>query len=272
MLSDAVPARSPQRITSRHNPLVTRYRAAARGENADQILLDGPHLLTDALAAGVTVLHAVVAATASDRPDIRALMTDLGRARVDVALLAPPVMATVSPVKSSSVVVALALRPVLNATRLYAGTAPLVVIAHDVQDPGNLGAIVRASEAGHATSVIVAGACADPFGWKALRGSSGSALRLPVGSAADAASAIAEARGHGCRVIATIPRSGRSLYDTDLRGASAILIGGEGPGLTPELVARADATLTIPMRMPVESLNAAVAAAVIVYEALRQRS
>ena len=272
MLSDAVPVRSPQRITSRHNPLVTRYRAAARGETIDQILLDGPHLVGDALAAGVVMSHAVVVSTASDRPDIRALMADLERAGVDVALVAPQVMATVSPVRSSSAIVALARRPVGDTARLYAGTAPLVVVAYDVQDPGNLGAIVRAAEAGQATSVIAAGACADPFGWKALRGSAGSALRLPIAIAADVASVIADARQHGCRVVATVPRGGRSLYDTDLRGASAILIGGEGPGLTPALIARADATLTIPMRTPVESLNAAVAAAVIVYEALRQRS
>jgi RNA methyltransferase, TrmH family len=272
MLSDAVPARSPSRITSRHNPLVTRYRLAARGEATDQMLLDGPHLLADALAAGLTVTHAVVASTAADRPDVRALTTSLERKGTEVALLAPQVMAAVSPVRSSSAIVALANRPAANGGRLFARASPLVVIANDIQDPGNLGAIVRAAEAGQATSVIAAGACADPFGWKALRGSSGSALRLPVGTAADAASAVADARRHGCRIVATVPRGGRSLYDTDLRGAAAILIGGEGPGLDPDLIAQADTTLTIPMRAPVESLNAAVAAAVIVYEALRQRS
>jgi len=272
MLSDAVPARSPSRITSRHNPLVTRYRLAARGDAADQMLLDGPHLLADALAAGLTVTHAVVASTAADRPDVRALMTSLERKGTEVALLAPQVMAAVSPVRSSSAIVALAHRPAANSGRLFATASPLVVVAHDIQDPGNLGAIVRAAEAGQATSVIAAGACADPFGWKALRGSSGSALRLPVGTAADAASAVADARRHGCRIVATAPRGGRSLYDTDLRGAAAILIGGEGPGLDPDIIAQADTTLTIPMRAPVESLNAAVAAAVIVYEALRQRS
>jgi TrmH family RNA methyltransferase len=88
---------------------------------------------------------------------------------------------------------------------------------------------VRAAEAGHATSVIAAGACADPFGWKALRGSSGSALRLPIGAASTAEAAVAEARRHGCRVIATVPRGGRSLYDVDLRSGAAILIGRRRP-------------------------------------------
>ena len=272
MLSDAVPSRPPRRITSRHNADIARYRAVARGETPDQLLLDGPHLVADALAAGVSFESAAVVSTALDRPDIRELLSGLERAGVPVVVTTPQVMAVVSPVRSSSAIVALAARPTADPARLYGGRAPLVLVAHDVQDPGNMGAIVRAAEAGHATSVIASGACADPFGWKALRGSSGSALRLPIGTAANPASAMTDARRHGCRVIATVPRGGRSLYDTDLRGAAAILIGGEGPGLDPALVEQADATLTIPMRSPVESLNAAVATAIVVYEALRQRT
>src|SRR4051812_34072524 len=211
MLSDAVPARSPSHITSCHNPLVNRYRLAARGEAADQMLLDGPHLLAEALAAHVAVTHAVVASTAVDRPDVRTLMTSLERIGTEVALLAPEVMSAVSPVRSSSAIVAVAHRPAANGGRLFATASPLVIVAHDVQDPGNLGAIVRAAEAAQATSVIAAGGCADPFGWKALRGSAGSALRLPIGTSPDAASAVADARRHGCHIVATTPRGGRSL-------------------------------------------------------------
>ncbi len=271
MLSDAVPSRAPRRISSRNNPDIARYRAVARGEAADRLLLDGSHLVADALAAGLPLESAAVLSTALERPEIRALMATLERAGVDVVVTTPQVMAVVSPVRSSSAIVAIAQRPAADAARLYAGTAPLVLIAHDVQDPGNLGAIVRAAEAGHATSVIAAGACADPYGWKALRGSSGSALRLPIGTAPNPVAAVAEARRHGCRTIATVPRGGRPLYDVDLRGAAAILIGGEGPGLDAATIKQADERLTIPMQAPVESLNAAVAAAIVVYEALRQR-
>ena len=271
MLSDAVPSRAPRRISSRNNPNIARYRAVARGETPDRILLDGPHLVADALAKGLLLESAAVLSTAIERPEVRRLMAELERIGVDVVVTTAEVVAAVSPVRSSSAIVALAPRPAAEAERLYAGNAPLVLIAHDVQDPGNMGAIVRAAEAGHATSVIAAGACADPFGWKALRGSSGSALRLPIGAAPTAAAAIAEARRHGCRVVATVPRGGRSLYDVDLRTGAAILIGGEGPGLDAATVELADERLTIPMQAPVESLNAAVAAAIVVYEALRQR-
>ena len=111
-------------------------------------------------------------------------------------------------------------------------TAPLVVVAVDVQDPGNVGAIVRVAEAGGATGVIAAGASADPFGWKALRGSMGSALRLPVVRATDTADALADARRHGCRIVATVPRGGRPLFDDRLSTArSPILDRRRRPGL-----------------------------------------
>jgi TrmH family RNA methyltransferase len=182
-----------------------------------------------------------------------------------------PVMGAISPVRSPTGIVAIARRPERDVDEFYKGTSPLVVIATDVQDPGNLGAIVRVAEAGGASSVIAAGASADPFSWKALRGSMGSALRLPVERVADAESAVAEARKRGCRIVATVPRGGKSLYESTLKGKNAILIGGEGPGLSESLIASADERITIPMASPVESLNAATTAAVIVFEARRQR-
>jgi RNA methyltransferase, TrmH family len=147
-----------------------------------------------------------------------------------------------------------------------------VVIAVDVQDPGNVGAIVRVSEAGGAAGFVAGGACACPFGWKAMRGSMGSALRLPIAVQRDAASTIAEPRRHGCRIVAAVPRDGRSIFQVDYAGSVAILIGGEGTGLPAPVVAAADERVTVPMQPPVESLNAAVTAALIVYEAFRQRS
>lgn len=250
---------------------MARYRAAARGDAAT-ILLDGIHLVSDALAARLHIRDAAVAAHAADRDrDIAALMRSLVEAKADVVTATAPVMAAMSPVRSPSPIIALADRPAASLPNLFADAAPLVVLAIDVQDPGNLGAIVRVAEAGGASGVIVGGASADPFGWKALRGSMGSALRLPI-VVAETAAAVAELRLRGCRLVATAPRDGRSVFDVDLRQSIAVVIGGEGSGLDPALIAGADERVTIPMQAPVESLNAAVTAALIVYEAKRQRT
>jgi TrmH family RNA methyltransferase len=118
---------------------------------------------------------------------------------------------------------------------------------------------------------MAAGQSADPFGWKALRGSMGSGLRLPIVRETSPESAVATARRHSLRIAATVPRGGTTLYGADLTGAVAVLIGGEGPGLPRAIIDAADIRLTISMQPPVESLNAAVTAALIVYEARRQR-
>jgi RNA methyltransferase, TrmH family len=257
-------------ITSRSNPLVARFRDAANGDGA-VVLLDGAHLVADAIAAGAAIAIAAVTTASRGKPEIAAIADALAQRGVEVAIVGASVMNAISPVRSPSGIVAIADRPARRVADVFARDVPLVVVAIDVQDPGNVGAIVRAAEAAGATGVVAAGASADPFGWKALRGSMGSALRLPVAIAADADEPIDEARRRGCRVVATVPRDGNQLFETDLSGPVALLVGGEGAGLPPSLAAGAATRVTIPMQPPVESLNAAVTAAVILYEAYRQR-
>ena len=258
-----------KRVTSRRNPLVARYRSVALGEVADLLLLDGTHLIAEALAAGIRLCQVVVTAEALGRRAVRELAARLDERHVETLIAAQPVMDAISPVRSSSGIVAIGKRPVCDEQRMFAGAAPLVLITAEVQDPGNLGAIVRVAEA---AGVVAAGSGADPFGWKALRGSMGSAFRLPLASTPHADQAVAHARRHACRIVVTLPQGGRSVFDVDLRSAVAVLIGGEGAGLQPALIEGADERVTIPMARPVESLNAAVTAALIVYEASRQRA
>jgi TrmH family RNA methyltransferase len=260
-----------RRITSRQNSVVAQYRALARGESPDLLLLDGTHLINDALGAGLRLHHLMVAAEALTDADIRPLVERATSRDVDVAVASAPVMDAASPVRSASPIIAIAGRPVL-ASRVFAGKPVLVLIACDIQDPGNLGAMTRVAEAAGASGFIAAGQSADPFGWKAVRGSMGSAFRLPIATGTTTESAVAEARRHGCRIIATVPRAGVSLFNADLTGSIAILIGGEGAGLSEQLIASADERVTIPMQAPVESLNAAVTAALIAYEVRRRRS
>jgi TrmH family RNA methyltransferase len=260
-----------RRIASRHNPIVARFRQAARGESDRVVLLDGVHLVSEALDAGLPIHEAAISADAERVAALHTLIVRLQAAGVEPVAVTPSVLAAISPVRSPSALVALADRPsqqdFVSSTR-----SPLLVVAVDVQDPGNLGAIVRVAEAGGANGIVVAGASADPFGWKALRGSMGSALRLPINVTRDTSSALSHLRSHHhCRIVATVPRGGQFIHDSNLTGPLAVLIGAEGSGLPDQVVADADQLVTITMKPPVESLNAAVTAALLVYEAQRQR-
>lgn len=258
-------------ITSRQHPLVRAFQAAARGEGA-LALLDGWHLLHDAVDAGMAV--DLVATTGGPRTQAdAALLTRLSRdSTAVVCSVSNSVMDAVSPVRTPSGIAALVRRPDVAMAQLLVPAPPLIVVAVDLQDPGNLGAMIRSAEAGGATGVVVAGASADPWSWKALRAAMGSTFRLPVQSQADPMAAGDALSGHGLTLLATVPRGGVPMQTADLRGSVALLLGGEGSGLSAALVARADVLLSIPMAMPVESLNVAVAAGVLVYEARRQRT
>ncbi|HTK29017.1 MAG TPA: RNA methyltransferase [Vicinamibacterales bacterium] len=258
-------------ITSRQNAIVSRYRAAARGERPD-LLIDGVHLVRDAIDARLRLVEAAVRGDAAAGAEVAGLLEALRGRNVEIALVSPPVMQALSPVRSAAPIVAIARRPSHTEALVYAGPNPFVVIPVDVQDPGNVGAILRVAEAAGAAGAVCAGACADPYGWKALRGSMGSALRLPLLVEASPAAAIDAARLHGCRIVAAVPRGGRPPADLRAAGPVAILVGGEGAGLPPSIIDRADDCVTIPMAPPVESLNTAVAAAILLYEVRRQRT
>jgi len=261
-------------ISSRHNAIVARSRAVAAGDDRTLLLLDGAHLVSEAIDAGLAFEQVVVSSDERDRADIRPLVERLSRVGAAILTANNRVMSAVSPVRSPSPIVALVARPRESNGRLFQGASTLLIVAAHVQDPGNMGAIVRVAEAAGASGLIAAGRSADPFGWKALRGSMGSALRLPIATRPSPEEAAADARRHGCRVVATLPDgtgATPSLFETDLSGPLAVLVGSEGAGLSAAAIGDADVRVTIPMRPPVESLNTAVTAALVLYEARRQR-
>jgi RNA methyltransferase, TrmH family len=258
-------------LSSRHHPLVAACRKLARGGDGDRVLLDGAHLVSEALRAGIRL--DVVAATSRTlaEPEGGRLAADVTAAGADLVQVSEAMMSAMSPVPTPSGIVAIGRRPAWSIEDVLAAAPQLVVVAVDVQEPGNVGAIVRAAEACGATGVACCGASADPFGWKALRGAMGSTLRLPVAAGVSVGAVSAAARRHGVRVAATVPRGGTDPRGVDLRSPVACIVGGEGPGLPPALIDSADLVLSLPMRAPVESLNVAVAAALLVYEASSQR-
>lgn len=245
------------------------FVAAARGDTRT-ILLDGWHLLHDAVAAAIDIK--AVAVSVPPRVPADAALVDRLAGRVRVVTVSAPVMRAMSPVRTPSGVAALAARPEVHFDALLVPPPPLVVVPIHLQDPGNAGALIRAAEAGGATGVLLGGASADPWGWKALRAAMGSTFRLPVVREPDVQKVCEALRGAGLRLIAAVPRDGAPPDTLDLRGPTALLLGGEGGGLEADVVAAADERVSLPMRAPVESLNVAVAGALLVYEARRQRT
>ena len=259
-------------ITSRQNSSVQAFRELARKRKPtdDRVLLDGWHLLIEARQAGVPIERAVFTSDILDKTEIARVAHELTDAGAEVISVTGAVMEALSPVRTPSGVVAIGRRETVTPDAVFAQSPQLVLLSVDVQDPGNLGAIVRAAEAAGATGVVACGASADPFGWKALRGSMGSAFRVPI-ARASVHQAMRAARAARVQVLAAVARVGHPLFETDLRGPTAVLIGGEGSGLPLGLLEQADALVSIPMRAPVDSLNVAVAAALLLYEAARQR-
>ena len=254
-------------ITSRRHPMVDGFRELAESPDPEgrRLLLDGAHLVEAAQAAGCEL---EVVAMASGTPDIA---ERLRRSGVEVIAVNDDVLRAISPVKTPSGVVAVVRRQPASLGSMSQRADALIVVAVDVQDPGNLGSLMRAAEAGGATGIVVAGNSAHPFGWKTLRGSMGSALRLPVVQL-PLEGALSAMRTAGVATVAAVPLNGTPLDQFNWTGRLAILLGGEGAGLPHAVVAASDHRVSIPMAEPVDSLNVAVAGALLVYAARRMRT
>lgn len=257
-------------ITSRRHPLVSRCRDAADG-STDEVLLEGPHLVAEALDMRLPLPAVIVAEGAEARAEIAAIVTRARQQDVPVHHVTPAVLDAASPTRTPTGVIALASLDLSPLERLLVPAPALVTVSLGIQDPGNVGTLVRSSEAAGATGFLALPGTAHPFGWKALRGSMGSALRLPIGRAADRDAAIRDLQAHGLRLVALTAEAGIPLEQADLTGALAICAGAEGPGLPADVLALADVQVRIPMRAPVESLNVGVAASLVLFEVARQR-
>jgi TrmH family RNA methyltransferase len=262
-------------MTGASHSSVKRYRELARNSHTNglerELLLDGAHLLIEAHKSRLPIESAAFEQAALDDPETKALAERLVAEGADIFIVSRKTLESMSPVRTPSGVIGIARRTLPSLADALTSPHALVVVAHDVQDPGNVGGIMRTAEAAGATAFVATASTADPLGWKALRGSMGSALRLPIarGEIGDVVRAL---RNAGIRTSALVPRDGQPLFETDFRTPSALILGSEGAGVPADLLRQVDCRITIPMQQPVESLNVGVAAALVLYEAYRQRA
>ncbi len=261
-------------ITSRQNRTIKDIRRLRRskGDRA-RVLLEGPHLVAEALAAGLELETVLMVPGFLDEgaegSELRALTAELPEPPTEVA---PELLEEVADADSPRGLVALARLP-----RGGVGTLPVrpdgvYLYLEGLQDPGNLGALARSAEAAGAAGLALSPGTAHPNHPRALRGSAGSLLRLPVavGTAASELEDHLRAGKAAPRWAALAPRGGTDLWQADLSGCLVLALGAEGPGLSQELEGRCTLRLTIPLAEPVESLNATVAASLVLFEVRRR--
>jgi TrmH family RNA methyltransferase len=258
-------------IRSRSNPAVRRFRSLKQGgPDADLLLIEGTKLLEEALAADARVVEVAATPAAATRPRVAALLASLRDRRVPVRLLDEDVLASLSEAETSQGVLALARRPTFAEDAPFRGV-PLVVVGVALQNPGNLGGLIRTAEAAGATGAFFTEGSADPMSWKALRGSMGSAFRLPHVGGLSLRELGKRLRARGIALVATVAEGGEAYDQARLDGPLALFFGNEGSGLPEGVLAGADRRLRIPLAGRVDSLNVGVAAGVVLFEAARQR-
>jgi TrmH family RNA methyltransferase len=254
-------------IQSRDNPLykeLVKLSGSARQRGkVNQTLLDGAHLLASYLDAGMQPQHVLLNAAALDDAEIIAL---LGRMDgVPVTQLDEKLFAGLSELKTPTGIIALIDVPVPDTP---VAQSRFALLLEDIQDPGNLGSMLRSAAAAGCDAVFLSPGCADAWSPKVLRAAMGGHFALHIHELQDLP---AMAKAFTGMLLATTLQGTLSLYDCDLSGNLAFLIGNEGAGLNDELLNLATKTITIPMRGKVESLNAAAATAICLFEAARQQ-
>jgi TrmH family RNA methyltransferase len=259
-----------ERLESRENRWLKRFRAALRDgpeDGAGAVGLEGPRLVAEALRSGLEIAGLLVADSGERH---LARLKPLLPADLHVLRTTDRLFASVADTETPQGIAVL-VEPRRWSWDDLMGATPLVVVLAGVQDPGNVGTIVRTAEALGSSGLVACRGCAHPLGPKAVRASAGSVLRLPALAGEPAERVVEELRGRGVRQHAATLAAGQTPEATNLAGPCAIWIGGEGAGLPAEIARGADARVQIPLRAPVDSLNAAAAAAVLLYEAARQR-
>lgn len=258
-------------IRSRNNAFVRRLRALEdRGEEEGLALLEGPKLLEEALTSQVEIVEVAASPRVEKSARGQRLVRELQAAGTSVRWVHEEVLATLSEAEASQGIVALARRPVFEREQLFRGNS-LVVVMVALQNPGNVGGLLRSAEAAGASGACLTEGAADPFSWKALRGSMGSAFRLPHLRQVRLEEALVWFKERGLRTVATVADGTKRYDEADLRKPVALLFGNESAGLPEHVVRQADLRVTIPMHGGVESLNVGVAAGILLFEAARQR-
>ncbi|MBD0383550.1 TrmH family RNA methyltransferase [Paenibacillus sedimenti] len=229
-------------------------------------MIEGYHLVEEALRAGASV-EAIVYSLDKGMPDG---LVVLAPEEVEWIGVSQAVLEKCSDTQTPQGIFAIGAKMNLGTDELLSGAYDLAVVLDGVQDPGNLGTIIRSADAVGASAVVLGRGTVDLYNPKTIRSTMGSMYHLPIVEA-DLQELLPRARERGVRLVTTSLQAQRSCYDTDLRQPTWLILGNEAKGVSPEVAAQSDVQVIIPMQGKAESLNVAMAATVLLFEASRQR-
>ena len=261
-------------ITSRDNSLLRQVRAVRDGKIEELIFIEGLRLCEEAYRSDLAIEAVVVSEELLRKERAAAVISELSRVSKRVGTVSEKLLESISYTKTPQGIIVLAQRPAASEKRL-AGSLnanTLLVVLHQINNPVNVGAIVRTAEAAGATGVIATRTTSDPFSPKSLRGAMGSAFRLPIWSGVEYEEMIEWCRQRGIVTVCADVEASTSYTELDWAGPSALVLGPESTGFTDEELAKADQKVSIPMKGSAESLNVSVAAGILLFEAARQRA
>ena len=201
------------------------------------------------------------------------VLSEVGEPTVPYYLVSSEVFSKISDTQTPQGVLCVLKRPEMSLEELLdISKTPLILLLENLQDPGNLGTILRVGEAAGVTGVVMSKGCVDIFNPKVIRSTMGSVYRMKFTVCDDILEAVSEIKGAGITTYAAHLQGSLGYTEYDYKKPTCFFVGNEGNGLSDEITALADKRLLIPMEGSVESLNAGIAAAVLSYEAHRQRS
>jgi len=262
-------------LTSSSNALLKVFRRAlADGLTREGWLaVEGPRSVEEALKAcgsgsAVTIRSVLVSRSGAER--FKSMLAQLPP-EAEIAQVADRLFQNAAQTQTPQGIAALVELPRPDLQKIVAHRNLLLLVACGLQDPGNLGAIMRSAEALGATALVTLPATVSPFNPKTMRSCAGAVFRLPVFPGQEPGALFQRLRAAGIAIVATDRHSPSALAQADLRGSLAVLVGNEASGLAAEIAAQATLRLSIPIRPGTDSVNVASAAAIFLYEAARQR-
>jgi len=263
-----------QRVSGQKDPIIRLLRELrtedGRGRN-DRYFIEEREIVRRAFDFGGAVDSVIVTDRFAPGLDADELLERAAYAKIDVYQSTEGLISKVLDAKPTPDCMAILQRRVTPLPAIFAGERPLVVMVESCENADNLGMLLRSTDASGVTGVVLAAGTTDPFSRRVVRASRGAVFTVPLSIHPDSAKIIEEARKNNLRVIATSANSEADYSRMDLTGPIMIVVGNEHTGISDTVREMSDTVVRIPMRGKINSLNIAVAASIVMYEAARQR-